>query len=271
MHMLYVYSVLVQLVYNQYQVGSVRPVMDIIYEFEGEAVITGDCTISLPEDGLGVETLSNEIIVRIVPLKTNDKSKVATLTVSGLVARSEKEAAAKMQPIVEGICKRITFHINKTNVNKHAFQPRIDPLWKEAKWDCKLFSKYVEVLKSLKDGRGERICNLVDSCHITFGQVIKLEEICWGEGLLGEPDDLSYLYDEYYYSFGTENLRSKFFHLFVIIEYCEEHYKSHNGSKPYFLHSEIEELVEQIEDSLPENKFEKAKEIIKKSFQEQQI
>ena len=96
--------------------------------------------------------------------------------------------------------------------------------------------------------------------------MLRLDDIPFDGVLSDNDDDLSYLYDEYYYALGTENIRSKFFHLFVIVEYCEEKYKNHNGGMRLFTEEELDSIVSSTEEIVSDDRRTQINKIIRNSL-----
>lgn len=69
-----------------------------------------------------------------------------------------------------------------------------------------------------------------DSAYCIVKTKIPSAEINIGEWLSKKDEVAEFLMNEYYSALGTENVKSKFFHLFAIIEFCEKEYRDHNGS-----------------------------------------
>ncbi len=60
--------------------------------------------------------------------------------------------------------------------------------------------------------------------------------------------------NEYYEALGTENIKSKFFHLFSIIEFCEKEYEGHNGSSRLLADEEVDMVIESVQKQIDTNK-----------------
>jgi hypothetical protein len=64
--------------------------------------------------------------------------------------------------------------------------------------------------------------------------------------------------NEFYSALGAETVKSKFFHLFSMIEFCEREYKEHNGADALLDKQSVEKIIDCLKEQdtlkeLPEN------------------
>ena len=67
-----------------------------------------------------------------------------------------------------------------------------------------------------------------DSVSISLKTIIDLDSYDLNKQ---KNEDYSLIVQEFYLSLGIENVKSKFFHLYSIIEFCSEKYKEHSNAK----------------------------------------
>lgn len=155
------------------------------------------------------------------------------------------------EEIVDRICKRLSLVFIKHNANRHLYQPRVEAMWSKAVFNCCEYAPFVETkLKALEeiDGNNKTIhledhIYLHDSLYCIVQTSIPSDEIKIREWLSKENDAVEFLMNEYHSALGTENIKSKFFHLFVIIEFCEKEYEKHNGSSRLLSDEEVDMVI----------------------------
>ena len=69
--------------------------------------------------------------------------------------------------------------------------------------------------------------------------------------------------NEYHSALGTENIKSKFFHLFSIIEFCEKEYDEYNGSSRFLSDVEVNMIIEGVQNQIDVTKRAKIVSILK--------
>lgn len=78
-------------------------------------------------------------------------------------------------------------------------------------------------------------------------------KIAYEKWVLPEDDVYEFLMNEYYIALGQEDAKSKFFHLFSIIEYIEHRYESYNGAKALCSGEQRKQISKKLKEFLKEN------------------
>lgn len=65
---------------------------------------------------------------------------------------------------------------------------------------------------------------------------------------------MEFLINEYHSALGAENIKSKFLQVFSIIEFCEEEYEEHNGSRRLLSDEEVDMVIAGTEKQFGSNK-----------------
>ena len=95
------------------------------------------------------------------------------------------------------------------------------------------------------------------SRYLTARTTIPPTEINIGEWFSKENEVVEFLMNEYYSALGTENIKSKFFHLFTIIEFCEKEYEDYNGASRLLSDDEVSVLIAKIKGLIDATKRER--------------
>lgn len=183
-----------------------------------------------------------------------------TCRITNIVAHDKDEARALVKPDLYRTCRTLSFLMSIHNCNKHSYQPRVEPDMDHAEWTDSVYEVFEQAL-SRKDDSVETM-NIDGKTY----QVITLETAAieistsvymkiYGRLPVDEFQtytrcknlDVNYMLDEFYLALGQENMYSKFFHLFSIIEFVEKRYESLNGSNKLFQKEEITSIIDTLE------------------------
>ena len=236
------YKVIVPLIHNQYCVYSDEKDVSCLYEM--------------------TDRYSHTFFYDNQPIKleiySSDRKNYCSI--SGTSERDEKGFIKMIKPMVRDLCIMISYIFNRTNGNLVNLQPRVEPDWENKIVDSKQIAIMEEVTENKQSSDLEfsigtlSVVPLVDNVSISLTTQIKPEEL---DLSCLENESFSFVANELYTALGTENIRSKYFHLFAIIEYCEEKYKDKDSSTKLFSLDEIEKIhsffADTIEDG--ENKY----------------
>ena len=145
-------------------------------------------------------------------------------TVSGIVAESQTEAREIVDAFVVKACKALSILMSCKNCNKQGYQPRVEPDYKQQKWEKEEYPPYEELVEEVCapretiDEKGNRIIHMyvdhtdietIDKVYTTiFGKVdvTNFFEFYHYE----KSPDLCFILDEYYAALGQEALTGKF-------------------------------------------------------------
>ena len=262
--MVYEYNVAVPLKYNRFEVFSKVPDSEYRFKFDKEInvtlkVIFQTYKIKGHEDGYNFETIVNIKLYNTESEKSefsNHPDPYITCEINGMLADDEKYAIQYAEEITEKICRELSLLINRHNVNKHLFHPRIEADWRKANWRNKDYQPFVDAMHkalSENDENGNRVIHLeehmymTDSMYMISTSTIHSSEVKVRDWIFQKDDKISYLLNEYYSALGSELVKSKFFHLYAIIEFCEREFEEKNGSKKLFDNSQREGIIVYLE------------------------
>lgn len=179
------------------------------------------------------------------------------LSVLNLVETSQERALAVIKPEAYKACRALSFLLAEHNANKQSFQPRVEPAYDEISWNKSTYKPYEDEYKRQKpDSYTDENGNLVIRAEAgiamsvqTFWTIYgKLNTAGFDKLRACSDENLEFLLNEYYYALGEENVKSKFFHLFSIIEFAEKEYVSLSGAKRLFDEDDIKKLKKHMEE-----------------------
>lgn len=255
--MLYSFEVEIPIIYNSHEINYTKPEYGDKYKIERmiKDYVLVPCTFHDIRDNIDY---SVDESIGIVMDEGKDKEFCVCL-LSGIIADNHRNAGRIANAVIYNICRGLTFLINKKNPNKHIFQPRLEADWESANWKLGIFDadRLVNCDKELV----ERLINasvkttMMDSAFISFETIISADEVTIKKWENENNEAIRFLLDEYYIAMGTENIKSKFFHLFSIIEFCEKNYTDKDGSVKLLSSGEVETIRKAIAGTIsPEKK-----------------
>ena len=220
------YKVIIPLNYNknEFKQKSIENSSSCVYILKNPIIVKykNNCNIIIKTDVTNIEKkLENDI---------NSINFICEFT--KIQSESENELIFKITPIIINICKELTYYISKSNKNKQSFHPRIIPEWKKLS---------IETLSTEFDKLTIR-----DSLNLTIGQYIDINGLDIQNWINYNNTTYSFIMNEYYLASGEENIKSKFFHLFTIIEFCEKEFESENKAVKLL----NADLISKIEDNV---------------------
>lgn len=271
--MVFKYDITIPLTYNRFAIQSNNPDSELRYKIEQlceEEFSVVFRTYEVPGHGDGYDFID---IVKVRLYETGadneqsdnfqhkDDSKLIC-EINGMLVDDEIYARKFSEEIVDRICKRLSLVFIKHNANRHLYQPRVEPMWSKAVFNRYEYAPFVEAKrKALEEIEGNnKTIHLEDHIYMhdsLYGIVrtsIPSDEIKIREWLSKEDDVEEFLMNEYHSALGTENIKSKFFHLFAIIEFCEKEYEEHNGSSRLLSDGEVDRVIAGIEKQIDAKK-----------------
>ena len=242
--MLFKFSVRIPLIYNYYALYDAIP--DSEFRVEYDAPLQWTVEEQIAAEGM---VFPHQISVRVKNVYS-DRSKSQMpdarleCSVSGVVAENKEQALNILSGYINRLCKRLTFNFNIHNCNRHLYQPRVEADWGSAAWKKEQYGGYLEKLRDREDGAMQIPSYWYGECSVYSTSCVKikaneLDAQSWLQPL-GEVQ--GFLMDEYYAALGSETVKSKFFHLFAIIEFVEHNYKQYQGTEEWFTREEMEWL-----------------------------
>lgn len=283
--MIFKYNITIPLTYNRLAIQSNNPDSELRYEiteFCEEEFKVVFRTYEVPGHVYGYD-FEDDVKIKI-HANISDKRGSGTLQekdncrviceIKGMLVDDEIYAKKFSEEIVDKICKRISLIFIKHNANRHLYQLRVEPVWSEAVFSRCEYAPFVEAKRKAfekVDGNNKTLylqdCMYIrDSIHSIAQISIPSEEIRIGEWLSKTDDIVEFLMNEYYSALGTENIKSKFFHLFSIIEFCEKEYEGHNGSSRLLMDDEVDIIIEGLQKQIDTNKRLKIVSILKNNL-----
>lgn len=280
--MIFKYDITIPLTYNKFAIHSIDPSSELRYEigqlFEEDFNVIFR-TYEVPGYGGGYDF---QDIVKVMLYKTGtDNAKTGSIQqeddselickINGILVDDEIYAREFSEKIVDRICKRLSLVFIKHNANRHLYQPRVEAIWSKAVFNRCEYAPFVEAKrKALEKANGnhktiylEDHIYCQDSAYCIARTPIPPDEIKIREWLSKEDDVIEFLMNEYHSALGTENIKSKFFHLYAIIEFCEKEFEEHNGSSRFFSDEEVDAVIEGVEQHIDAKKRQRIMSILK--------
>lgn len=255
---IYKYDVMVPLVYNRFENNvsehdteqrlglkeTVSTSFDVIFR-----------SYDIPDVPDGYDFKDKVIITLVANSESADGVVAPSIScmINGLLCESKTDANVHAKILVGRICKELSLVFSEFNFNRHISQPRVEGDWSLAEWKEERYKPYRDALTKGKPGGiilVESNLAIQTSVYAVLTNLVPTERIAIDQWLLSKNDDLEFLINEYYSALGTEMPKSKFFHLFAMIEFCEVKYKEHNSANRLY----SDEYVEQILDVLRKTK-----------------
>ena len=271
--MIFRYDITIPLTYNRLEIRSNKSDSELRYEIKQlceEEFKGGFKTYEIPGYGDGYD-FEDVLKVRLYMTGIGNgqagniqrKEDVKLICeINGMLVDDEIYARKFSEKIVDRICKRLSFVFIKHNVNRHLYQPRVEAVWSKAVFNRSEYAPFIEARrKALEEiGGVNKTIHLEDNMYIQdsiycISRIsIPSDEIKIREWLSEEDDVVEFLMNEYYSALGTENIKSKFFHLFAIIEFCEKEYEEHNGASGLLSDAEVNMLIAEMTKQIDEKK-----------------
>ena len=234
---LIMYTFVIPLTHNAFELYSDSKTVSELYEIKGEY------SIQNKYDALRVYTIDKTTFCEI-----------------SLFANNEAEARAIAKTKVNILCNELSLLFNCKNENLHSHQPRIEADWTKVQIE-------ISETKSIRSKQGEADAfeisgidpvEFADSVSLMLCTEISADSINlkWHEN-----ETMLFLMEELYIALGTENEKSKYMHLYSIVEFCEEHeeLKKHSNAKKVFFKNDGKRIREFAQRELNKSDQEVAK------------
>lgn len=249
--MIFKYDIQIPLLYNRYAVQKVIPDREICFKLEptNECFSVKFITYEIPGYNDGYPFRDSVCVC----LK-NAEDHGFICEINGMLVDDEIYAKEFSERIVDRICKRLSFFLCKHNCNLHSFQPRVEAKWSSAIFNRCEYQPFIDARRKAFDEldgdnrviRIEDHMYMKDSAFFSIRQTIPSKEIKIKEWLFHKNDFIEFLLNEYYCALGTEKIKSKFFHLFSMIEFCEREFEDHNGASRLLDDNQVQAIVDNI-------------------------
>ena len=170
--------------------------------------------------------------------------------INGLLVDEEIYARKFAEKIAYKLCKELSLSFMRHNSNRHIFQPRVEPAWIRANFSYEEYAPFVKAkLEATAKDRTDGVVHVsdhmraTDSMYLTAYTEMPPSECDIEDCLQLHTDAVEFLMSEYYSDLGAEMVKSKFFHLFSMIEFCEQKYQEHNGANAILNDGQISEIT----------------------------
>ena len=255
--MLYKFLVQIPLIYNYYALYDAIP--DSEFRVEYDAPLQWKVEEQITTDGMVFPYQISVQVKNVYSDRSKSHMPDARLEcrASGVVAENKEQALNILSGYINRLCKRMTFNFNMHNCNRHLYQPRVEADWGSAAWKKVQYEVYLEKLRD-REGDAMRIPSyLYGECSVysTSCVKIKTQELDAQSWLQPLGEVQGFLMDEYYAALGSETVKSKFFHLFAIIEFVEHNYKQYQGTEEWFTREELERLEQSLDEVWKKNEY----------------
>lgn len=262
--MIFEYNIKIPLTYNHLSIHTSEPDSELrlkVADSEAEFDVVFR-TYEIPEKPEGYD-FRTKVTVRLHQVE-NDAAEAGKnmfpkyiCEIRGMLVDDETYARRFAEEISDKICKELSMVFIRHNGNRHLFQPRVEPLWSEAVFERHEYPAFIDAKRKALEKRDGKHRTIILDDYIYFSDsiygIISVDipdkEIDIHDWLSLEDDgDYEFLLNEYYSALGTEKIKSKFFHLFSIIEFCEKAYEDHNGAKRLISDEEYNEIIEAVQE-----------------------
>ena len=255
--MLYEFTAQIPLIYNYYALYDAIP--DSEFRVEYDAPLQWTVEEQITTDGMVFPYQISIQVTNVYSDRAKSHMPDARLecSVNGVVAENKEQALNILSGYINRLCKRLTFNFNLHNCNRHLYQPRVEPDWGSAKWSKVQYQVYLDWLHEREDDAIQIPSYLYGTCSVysTSCVKIKTQELDAQSWLQPLGEAHGFLMDEYYAALGSETVKSKFFHLFAIIEFIEHNYKQYQGTEEWFTREELERLEQSLDEVWKKNEY----------------
>lgn len=182
------------------------------------------------------ENLNDEVNIQI----ENGNDNKVIVRFEDVYGKSENDAIMSLKPIIDKICSCISFIVQHENSNPHHF---------DIKFIYDINDCNVKCLSS-----NHSMLPRIISCGCDIMQTIDLEKLKFEEILNKSLSNKKYefIIDGYYKSLGNIECESRYYNLFIIIEFLEKNYSSKIIYTPIFSIEQKKEFLGKIKNNLRE-------------------
>lgn len=250
--MIFSYDIKIPLSYNRYSVNEANPDREIRYELEStnyELIKVQFITYEIPGCTEGYP-FNDTVVISLSQTGNQD----FLCEIKGMLVDDEIYAKKFAEKIIDRICKRMSLLLCKSNADRHSFQPRIEAVWSDAIFNRCEYQPFIETRRKALETTDENNREMHiedhlymrDSVFISIHQKILNGQIRIKEWLFHKNEVVEFLLNEYYCALGTEKIKSKFFHLFSIIEFCEREFEEQNGASRLLDDTAVQSIINNI-------------------------
>lgn len=261
---LYKYKLNIPLKYNAYEINSPDKESEQVWKLQKpiEWEETYHVCAKLPFEGEDLfekdEVVFYCLSSGVSPENEEKPDSYFLLQVGNVVAFCKEEAYGRILRDVHNVCRALSIMMNTHNVNIHSFQSQVAIAYDEIEWQEEEYEDYRNLaeepdLHYVDENGVEHIVVKLHSrirvdcfSFITlYGTLPPKEFMTYMRA--GADAERDFVLEEYYLALGTENITSKFFHLFSIIEYVERKYSDLSGAVLLLETAELEQILQQLQ------------------------
>ena len=185
------------------------------------------------------------------------------LQIDNIIAESEEAAMQIVERDIHHICQILSLQTSIHNCNKQAYQPRVSPDYRNVSWKAR---EYIVPEKKdtidtgvdeYYDENGKHIIRIhmaenTLACHnrcsifVTLSVQLSTEEFL-RYYTMDLDEETDFVMEEFFIALGKESVKSKFFHLFSIIEFIEKKYVELSNSERLLNTLQVEKMMETLE------------------------
>lgn len=212
------------------------------------------------EKGLEIHT-QETVSFSIISELEKDSEKVPKpyfiMKANNLVAHNQQESYENISDVLHRCCLILSMLISRSNVNKQGYQPRVQYDYHEIKWTKNPYLPYEQLMETDEEEYVDEngVLNICCKVKVNIGCSVytKIFGFIHAEDFMKyyrHNDDASveYMLEEYFLALGQENMTSKFFHLFSIIEFIEKQYIELSGASRLLSDEEIGFVMQGIKE-----------------------
>ncbi len=185
------------------------------------------------------------------------------LQIDNIIAENEDAAMRFVERDIHHICQILSLQTSIHNCNKQAYQPRVSPDYRNVSWKAREY--IVQEKKNTIDSgvdeyydeNGKHIIRIhmaenTLACHnrcsvfVTLSVQLSTEEFL-RYYTMDLDEETDFVMEEFFIALGKESVKSKFFHLFSIIEFIENKYVDLSDSERLLDTSQVEKMMETLE------------------------
>ena len=185
------------------------------------------------------------------------------LQIDNIIAENEDAAMRLVERDIHHICQILSLQTSMHNCNKHAYQPRVSPDYRNVSWKTREYivpekkNTIDSGVDEYYDENGKHIIRIhmaenTLACHnrcsifVTLSVQLSTEEFL-RYYTMDLDEETDFVMEEFFIALGKESVKSKFFHLFSIIEFIENKYVDLSDSERLLNTSQVQKMMDTLE------------------------
>lgn len=185
------------------------------------------------------------------------------LQIDNIIAENEDAAMRLVERDIHHICQILSLQTSMHNCNKQAYQPRVSPDYRNVSWKTREYivpekkNTIDSGVDEYYDENGKHIIRIhmaenTLACHnrcsifVTLSVQLSTEEFL-RYYTMDLDEETDFVMEEFFIALGKESVKSKFFHLFSIIEFIENKYVDLSDSERLLNTSQVQKMMDTLE------------------------